>query len=207
MTYRGLLEASLPEAHSARVIAFPSQTPTVDQPPARPRLECRITTSPGCFPEARRDELARACQRLVRAFEKKHGFSLPGLVFDEDPDLEPHEWTLSMRGCELHQGKLDGQKPMDSIAQELLSRPWKLFTYESFRMRLKELEEWEPFLTQEVSNRLDLVLTWQALQALLKNGGSLHRFSAKLERLLIEADGRSREQFLSPRMLSALQQV
>ena len=195
------------EAHSARVIAFPSQAPAVEQFVVRPRLECRVTTAPACFPETKRDEVARGCQHLVRTFEKKHGFSLPGLVFDEDPDLEAHEWTLSMRGCELHQGKLNAEEPLDSIAQEFLNRPWKLFTYETFRMSLKELEEWEPFLAQEVSNRLDLVLTWQALQALLKNGGSLHRFSAKLERLLIEADGRSREQFLSPRMLSALQQV
>lgn len=111
-----------------------------------------------------------------------------------------------MRGCELHQGRLNAEEPLDAIAQELLGRPWKLFTYESFRLRLKELEECEPFLAQEVSRGLDLVLTWQALQALLKNG-SLHRFSAKLERLLVESDGRSREHLLSPRMLSALQQV
>ena len=197
----------MPEAHSARIIAFPSQAPAVEPAPARPRLECRVTTAPACFPEGKREELAASCQRLVRAFEKKHGFSLPGLVFDQDPDLEPHEWTLSMRGCELHQGKLNVEEPFDSIAQELLNRPWKLFTYESFRLRLKELEELEPYLAQEVSSRLDLVLAWQALQTLLKNGGSLHRFSAKLERLLIEADGRSREHFLSPRMLSSLQQV
>ena len=197
----------MPEAHSARIIAFPSQAPPVEQAAPRPGLECRVTTAPACFPATKREELVRGCQRLVRAFEKKHGFSLPGLVFEEDPDLEAHEWNLTMRGCEIHQGKLNTEEPMDSIAQELLSRPWKLFTYESFRLRLKELEGWEPFLAQEVSGRLDMVLTWQALQALLKNGGSLHRFSAKLERLLVEADGRSREQFLSPRMLSALQQV
>ena len=197
----------MPEAHSARVIAFPSRSMAVDQPQTRPRLECRVTTAPACFHAARREELADSCQRLVRVFEKKYGFSLPGLVFDEDPDLEAHEWTLSMRGCDLHHGKLDRKEPMESISQELLSRPWKLFTYESFRLRLKELEEWEPFLAQEVSNRLDLVLTWQALQALLRKGGSLHRFSAQLERLLVEADGRSREQFLSPRMLLALQQI
>ena len=73
-------------------------------------------------------------------------------------------------------------------------------------MRLKELEEWEPYLAQEVTARLDLVLTWQAFQALLKTGGSLHRFSSKMERLIVEAEGRSRDQILSPRMLSALQQ-
>lgn len=200
----------MPEAHSARVLAFPSQAPAAipSLSPPPPRQECLVTTSPACFPQEQRAALAERCRRLVRTFEKKHGFSLPGLAFDDDPDLEANEWTLSMRGCDLHQGKFsDPEDPMESICQELLGRPWKLFSYESFRMRLKELEEWEPFLAQEVSTRLDLVLAWQALQALLKNGGSLHRFSAKLERMLIEADGRSREQFLSPRMLSALQQI
>ena len=196
------------EAHRARVIAFPTQVPVSEPPPVRPRLECRVTTSPTCFPQEQRSELALRCHKLVQSFEKKHGFALPGLVFDVDSELNPEEWTLSLRGCDLHQGKLNNvDDPMDSIASEILGRPWKFFTYESFRMRLKELEDWEPYLAQEVSARLDLVLTWQALQALLKNSGSLHRFSAKLERLLIEADGRSRDQFLSPRMLSALQQV
>ncbi|MBN9414653.1 MAG: hypothetical protein J0I12_04400 [Candidatus Eremiobacteraeota bacterium] len=193
------------EAHSARVIAFPSQAPAAEAPPSRSRPECRITTAPSCF-QGSYAELSARCQQLVRSFEKKHGFTLPALVFEDDPELNQDEWVLSMRGCELHQGKLSGD-PMESISRELLGRAWKLFTYESFRTRLKELEEWEPFLAQEVSTRLDLVLTWQALQSLLKNGGSLHRFSAKLERILVEADGRSREQLLSPRMLSVLQQT
>jgi len=149
--------------------------------------------------------LAQKCAQLVKAFKKKWGFELPVLIFEEDAELPEECWTLSLRGCEVHQGKLVGD-PLESITGELLARPWKFFTYETFRLRLKELEEWEPYLAQEVARRLDLVLTWQALQALLKTGGSLHRFSSKMERLIVESEGRSREHILSPRMLSALGQ-
>jgi len=189
------------EAHRTRVVPFPSTPPE----PLRPRPECRISFSPTTPTLTSRPELAQRCAQLIKAFEKKWGFELPVLIFEEDGELPEHSWTLSMRGCEVHQGKLVGD-PLESITSELLARPGKFFTYETFRMRLKELEEWEPYLAQEVAGRLDLVLIWQALQSLLKTGGSLHRFSSKMERLLVEADGRSRDHILSPRMLSSLQQ-
>ena len=91
------------------------------------------------------------------------GIQSPSAGFDSDADLEPGEWSLVKRRSELHRGRL-GPVALDSITQELLEKAWRLFSYETFRSRLQELEEWEPFLAQEVTSRLNLVLTWQIFQ-------------------------------------------
>jgi flagellar biosynthesis component FlhA len=188
------------EAHRSKVVPFPVIQPLEA---VRRTLECRIVTAPGLIPIG--EELAERCRQLSKAFAKRWGFNLPVLVFETDEDLEPGEWSLAMRSSEVHRGRV-GSDATDSIFQELLDRPWRLFSYESFRSRLQDLEEWEPFLAQEVMARLNLVLTWQIFQALLKNGGSLHRFSSKLERILVEAEAHNRDQLLNPRTLSSLQQ-
>lgn len=189
------------EARSGRVIAFPNQV--AEQPANRQAVECQVATAPGCL---RSEDLRARCTLLVRSFEKKHGFSLPPLVFHEAPELDAGEWTVSMSGRELHHGKLsEDSGAAERLFEELLERSWKFFTYDFFRNRLQELGEREPFLVEEVKARLDLVLTWQALQSLLRQGGTLHRLSSKLERVLIEAD--SRDRTFTPRMLAALRQA
>lgn len=194
--------------HAARIVAFPTAPSVSEVAIATPRqTECRVVTGISLTGgDLQRSQLTESCQQVAKLFRKKWGFPLPILVFEQDSDLAADEWCLTIRGNEVHQGKL-GLEPLESISQELLSRPWKLLTYESFRIRLKELEDSEPYLIQEVLSRLDLVLSWQIFQMTLKNGGSLHRFSSKLERLLIESASCSREQLLSPRVLSALQQI
>lgn len=192
-----------------RIVSLPTAATAIvaEAAPLRRTAECFICTGRALVSdEAQRKELDTACHQLVKTFSKRWGFSLPVLVFQQDEELECDEWLVRMRGAEVHRGQL-GSQALHTVVQEILNRPWKLFTYESFRTRLQELEESEPFLVQEINQRLDLVLTWQLLQAVLKNGGGLHRLSAKLERLLVECSGRPREAILSPRVLAAVLQV
>lgn len=191
------------EARNGQVIPFPNQV--AEQPATRQTMECQVATAPGCL---RSEDLRARCTLLVHSFEKSYGFSLPPLVFHETNEMNNGEWSVSMSGRELHHGKLsEGPNAVQSLFEELLSRSWKFFTYDFFRTRLQELEEWEPFLVEEVKARLDLVLTWQALQSLLRQGGTLHRLSSKLERILVETDGRNRDGIFTPRMLAALRQA
>ena len=197
----------MPPARTTRGVPFPTAPSHGETAAPRRPLECRICTGQALIQdESQRQELDLQCRQLVKTFQKRWGFSLPVLVFEHDPDLEIQEWLVRMRGSEIHQGQL-GDSPLETISREIVSRPWKLLTYESFRTLLQELEESEPFLVQEITQRLDLVLIWQVLQSILKNGGSLHRLSAKLERLLVECSTRPRDQILSPRVLAALQQI